>query len=247
MGSAFSLPGICRDCVASAGDVAVRCGRRRAPISNGLLERSMLPFDRAVLAAFYARLFGRRQRLARLERVLRLVSRRLGFLLLANVAPSKTFGAGKVSRIVEKAERYDLERKAALGVGGRDGLGFRRNVASASFHWVSLEFPGGLASRDVAAYPTCRVDWSLRRVFSGGMGFVVFGVGSCRDCGATRSSVGLGTRDFAGGLGACRCLDFGVSTHSGRAPNGGSPAYCFDPTQRGTEAHLAGRRQRKTF
>ena len=106
----------------------------------------MLPFGRAVLAAFYADLFGRRQRLARLERVLRPLSRRLGFLLLANVAPSKTFCAGKISRIVEEAERFDLERKTALGAGGRDGLGFCRSVASASFHRLSLEFPGGFAS-----------------------------------------------------------------------------------------------------
>lgn len=247
MGSAFSLPGICRNCVDSAGDFAVCRRRRRASISNGLLERPLLPFGRAVLASFYACLFGRRLRMARLERVLRLISRRLGFLLLANVAPPETFGAGNAFRIVEKTGGFDLGRKAALGFGGRDGLGLHRSVASASFHRVSLEFPGSLTSRDVAAYPTCLVDRSLRRVFFGCMGFVVFGAGGCRNCGAPRLSVDLGTGDFAGWLGACRCLDLGISTHSASAPNGGSPADCLDPTQRGTKAHLAGRRQRRTF
>lgn len=146
MGSAFSLHGICRDCVASAGDFAVCRWRREASVSNGLLERPLLPFGRAVLASFYARLFGRRLRLARLERVLRPISRRLGFLLLANVAPPEIFRASKIPRIVEETGRFDLERKAALGIGGRDGLGFHRSVASASFHRVSLEFPGSLAS-----------------------------------------------------------------------------------------------------
>lgn len=247
MVAAFSLHGIGRDCVASAGDVAVCRRRRRASLSNGLLERPWLPFGRAPLAAFYARLFGRRQRLACLERVLRSLSRRLGFLLPANAASAEIFGAADAFRIVEEAGRLDLERKTALGFGGRNGLGLCRSVASPFVHWISLELSGGFASRDVAAYPTCLVDWSLRSVLFGRVGFVVFGAGGCQNCGAPRSSVGLGTRDSAGRLGARRCLDLGVSAHCRRASNGESPAHCLDPTERGAEAHLAGRRRRRTF
>ena len=58
MGSAFSFHGICRDCVASAGDFAICCGQRRASISNRLLQRPLFPFDRAVLASFYAVFLG---------------------------------------------------------------------------------------------------------------------------------------------------------------------------------------------